>query len=96
MWSIILQGGSGSILGAEKVKSSNGSGSPDPYEVVYVKDNVSVHPTQYASERISGKLRLIKQGASLFMVIILSSIQLFLHLNLWSRCSIKKTGSVLG
>ena len=96
MWSIILQGGSGSIPGAEKVKSSNGSGSPDPYEVVYVKDNVSVHPTQYASERISGKLRLIKQGASLFMVIILSSIQLFLHLNMWSRCSIKKTGSVLG
>lgn len=82
--------------GAEKVKSFNGSGSPDPYEVVYVKDNVSVHPTQYASERISGKLRLIKQGASLFMVIVLSSIQFFLHLNLWSRCSIEKTGSVLG
>lgn len=96
MWSIILQGGSGSIPRAEKVKSFNGSGSPDPYEVVYVKDNVSVHPTQYASERISGKLRLIKQGASLFMVIVLSSIQFFLHLNLWSRCSIEKTGSVLG
>jgi len=61
------QGGSGQVPGAAKVKSFNGSGSPDPYEVVYVKDNVSVHPTQYASERISGKLRLIKQGASLFM-----------------------------
>lgn len=45
-----------------------GSGSPDSYQVVFVKDNVSVHPTQYARERISGRLRLIKQGASLFMV----------------------------
>ena len=45
-----------------------GSGGPDSYQVVFVKDNVSVHPTQNASERISGRLRLIKQGASLFMV----------------------------
>ncbi|KAG9450629.1 hypothetical protein H6P81_010594 [Aristolochia fimbriata] len=36
-------------------------------EVVYVKDNVAIHPTQYASERISGRLRLIKQATSLFM-----------------------------
>ncbi|XXG52174.1 hypothetical protein AAC387_Pa03g0553 [Persea americana] len=36
-------------------------------EVVYQKDNVTIHPTQYASERISGRLRLIKQGSSLFM-----------------------------
>lgn len=45
-----------------------GNGSPDSYKVVFIKDNVSVHPTQNASERISGRLRLIKQGASLFMV----------------------------
>ncbi|KAL9260042.1 TBC1 domain family member 15-like protein [Drosera capensis] len=40
---------------------------PEGAEVVYVKENVSVHPTQYMSERISGRLKLIKQGDSLFM-----------------------------
>ncbi|XP_043700707.1 TBC1 domain family member 15 isoform X2 [Telopea speciosissima] len=40
---------------------------PDGAEVVYSKDNVTIHPTQYASERISGRLRLIKQGSSLFL-----------------------------
>ncbi|KAI8556885.1 hypothetical protein RHMOL_Rhmol05G0290800 [Rhododendron molle] len=40
---------------------------PDGAEVVYWKDNVTIHPTQYASERISGRLKLIKQGPSLFM-----------------------------
>lgn len=42
---------------------------PDGAEVVYWKDNVTIHPTQYASERISGRLKLIKQGPSLFMVL---------------------------
>ncbi|KAJ7539104.1 hypothetical protein O6H91_11G077100 [Diphasiastrum complanatum] len=56
-------------VGAEKgnTKGTVAGSSSDAYEVVYVKDNVSVHPTQYASERISGRLRLIKQGSSLFM-----------------------------
>ncbi|RRT35199.1 hypothetical protein B296_00045747 [Ensete ventricosum] len=36
-------------------------------EVLYLKDNVAIHPTQYASERISGRLRLYKQGSSLFL-----------------------------
>ncbi|XP_077223143.1 rabGAP/TBC domain-containing protein isoform X2 [Tasmannia lanceolata] len=40
---------------------------PNGSEIVYFKDNVAIHPTQYASERISGRLRLIKQGSSLFM-----------------------------
>eukprot|EP00257_Ricinus_communis_P020447 XP_015579677.1 TBC1 domain family member 15 [Ricinus communis] len=35
--------------------------------VVYLKDNVTIHPTQFASERISGRLKLIKQASSLFM-----------------------------
>ncbi|XP_017242711.1 uncharacterized protein LOC108214951 isoform X2 [Daucus carota subsp. sativus] len=35
--------------------------------LVYLKDNVAIHPTQYASERITGRLKLIKQGTSLFM-----------------------------
>lgn len=52
-----------------------GNGSPDSYKVVFIKDNVSVHPTQNASERISGRLRLIKQGASLFMTWIPYTVQ---------------------
>ncbi|KAA0063533.1 TBC1 domain family member 15 [Cucumis melo var. makuwa] len=36
-------------------------------EVVYSKENVTIHPTQFASERISGRLRLIKQGSCLFI-----------------------------
>ena len=41
---------------------------PDGGEVVYMRDNVSIHPTQYLSERISGRLKLIKQGDTLLMV----------------------------
>ncbi|KAF3795830.1 TBC1 domain family member 15 [Nymphaea thermarum] len=42
-------------------------GDPNGAELVYLKDNVTIHPTQYASDRISGRLRLIKRGSSLFM-----------------------------
>lgn len=44
------------------------SSESDGAEVVYMKDNVTIHPTQFASERISGRLKLIKQSSSLFMV----------------------------
>lgn len=37
-------------------------------EIVYLKDNVAIHPTQHAWERIRGRLKLIKQGSSLLMV----------------------------
>lgn len=47
--------------GRSVVSESTGS------EVVYSKDNVTIHPVQYASERISGRLLLVKQGSSLFM-----------------------------
>ncbi|KAF8407144.1 hypothetical protein HHK36_006270 [Tetracentron sinense] len=60
------QQGSRSISGSDSGKRSMSS-EPDGAEVVYLKDNVTIHPTQYASERISGRLRLIKQGSSLFM-----------------------------
>lgn len=50
------------------------SSEPDGAEIVYLKDNVTIHPTQYASERISGRLKLIKQGNSLFMVLLYSLI----------------------
>ncbi|CAI0470000.1 unnamed protein product [Linum tenue] len=36
-------------------------------ELIYSKDNVAIHPTQFASERISGRLKLAKQGHSVFM-----------------------------
>lgn len=59
-----MQGGGSDTV--EKMMVGSGGGL-DSYQVVFVKDNVSVHPTQYARERISGRLRLIKQGPSLFM-----------------------------
>ncbi|KAJ6673241.1 RABGAP/TBC DOMAIN-CONTAINING PROTEIN [Salix viminalis] len=46
---------------------STSSSMPEGAEVVYLKDNVTIHPTQYASEGIGGRLKLIKQGSSLFM-----------------------------
>ncbi|KAL5769038.1 hypothetical protein ACOSP7_015593 [Xanthoceras sorbifolium] len=60
------QQGSSSIMRTDSIKRSSSS-EPDGAEVVYLKDNVSIHPTQFASERISGRLKLIKQGSSLFM-----------------------------
>jgi hypothetical protein len=53
---------------------STSSSVPEGAEIVYLKDNVTIHPTQYASERISGRLKLIKQGSSLFMVYKLGSL----------------------
>nr|XP_018675435.1 PREDICTED: TBC1 domain family member 15 [Musa acuminata subsp. malaccensis] len=55
----------GGIMRTDSGKStaSEAGGS----EVLYLKDNVAIHPTQYASERISGRLRLYKQGSSLFL-----------------------------
>jgi hypothetical protein len=70
-----IQGGSSSSSGSASGKMMVGSGGPDSYQVVFVKDNVSVHPTQNASERISGRLRLIKQGPSLFMTWIPYTVQ---------------------
>ncbi|KAJ9548570.1 hypothetical protein OSB04_021113 [Centaurea solstitialis] len=40
---------------------------PENAEIVYLKDNVTIHPTQYATERISGRLKLLKQDSLLFM-----------------------------
>ncbi|CAM6103717.1 unnamed protein product [Calypogeia fissa] len=66
-----VKGGGRTLSGKEtgaKAGTSGGMETPaEDYEVVYVKDNVSVHPTQHANGRISGRLRLIKQGPSLFM-----------------------------
>ncbi|XP_057550041.1 uncharacterized protein LOC130828204 isoform X2 [Amaranthus tricolor] len=56
------QQGSQSILRSDSGRRSE----PESAELVYLRDNVSIHPTQYSSESISGRLRLIKQGDSLF------------------------------
>ncbi|CAL5397170.1 unnamed protein product [Camellia sinensis] len=59
------QQGSASLTRSDSKRSS--ASEPDGAEIVYLKDNVTIHPTQYASERISGRLKLIKQGSSFFM-----------------------------
>ncbi|KAF4367011.1 hypothetical protein F8388_004359 [Cannabis sativa] len=60
------QQGSASIMRSDSGRQSSSS-EPDGAEVVYSKDNVTIHPSQLASERISGRLKLIKQGSALFM-----------------------------
>ncbi|KAK9947524.1 hypothetical protein M0R45_003144 [Rubus argutus] len=60
------QQGSASMMRSDSGKHSSSS-EHDGAEVVYMKDNVTIHPSMLASERISGRLRLIKQGSSLFM-----------------------------
>ncbi|XVE71486.1 hypothetical protein DITRI_Ditri10aG0154200 [Diplodiscus trichospermus] len=60
------QQGSASMMRCDSGKRSSSS-EPEGAEIVYLKDNVTIHPTQSASERISGRLKLIKQGSSLFM-----------------------------
>ncbi|KAH8966914.1 hypothetical protein BDL97_03G051800 [Sphagnum fallax] len=71
-----VKGGSDTVPGKSKGKGSMSlSGSMDSYQVVYVKENVSVYPTQHARERISGRLRLIKQDPSLFMTWIPYNLQ---------------------
>ena len=59
------------MLRSDGARQSSPRG-PDGAEIVYTKDNVTIHPTQFASERISGRLKLIKQSSTLFMVIISS------------------------
>ncbi|KAG0482552.1 hypothetical protein HPP92_010636 [Vanilla planifolia] len=49
-------------------------GDSNEAEVVYSKENVAVHPSQYASERISGRIHIIKQG-NLFSDRILYTIK---------------------
>ncbi|KAK6156523.1 hypothetical protein DH2020_010771 [Rehmannia glutinosa] len=62
-----IQQGSESMIRSDSRKRSS-SNEPEGAEIVYTKDNVTIHPSQYASERISGRLKLIKQGNSLFML----------------------------
>ncbi|KAK9076740.1 hypothetical protein SSX86_005074 [Deinandra increscens subsp. villosa] len=58
--------GSSSITRSDSSKRSS-STDPEDAEIVYQKDNVAIHPSQSAIEGISGRLKLLKQGSSLFM-----------------------------
>lgn len=49
-----------------KSRRSDGE-SMDDQEVLFIKDNVAVHPTQNAQQRINGRLRILKQGGSVVM-----------------------------
>ncbi|CAH9076174.1 unnamed protein product [Cuscuta epithymum] len=63
-----MQQGSAAMTRNDSSNSRRSTSSEtDGAEIVYLKDNVTIHPTQYASERISGRLKLIKQGNTLFM-----------------------------
>ncbi|KAM3300918.1 TBC1 domain family member 17 isoform X1 [Capsicum chacoense] len=61
-----IQQGSASMT---RSGSSNRSSSSEQVgaEIVYLKDNVAIHPTQHVWERIRGRLKLIKQGGFLLM-----------------------------
>ncbi|KAH1105554.1 hypothetical protein J1N35_009322 [Gossypium stocksii] len=60
------QEGSASMMRCDSSELSTSS-ETEGAGIVYLKDNVAIHPTQYASERISGRLKLIKLGSALFM-----------------------------
>ncbi|KAE9602298.1 putative Rab-GTPase-TBC domain-containing protein [Lupinus albus] len=61
------QQGSASVMVTSDSTKQGSSIDLDAAEIVFLKDNVAIHPTQFASERISGRMKLIKQSSSLFM-----------------------------
>ncbi|KAH0649887.1 hypothetical protein KY284_029799 [Solanum tuberosum] len=61
-----MQQGSASLTRSGN-SNRNSSSEQVGAEIVYLKDNVAIHPTQHAWERIRGRLKLIKQGGSLLM-----------------------------
>ncbi|KAL3825088.1 hypothetical protein ACJIZ3_021117 [Penstemon smallii] len=63
----IQEGSASMMIRNDSNGRRNSMSEPEGAEMVYSKENVAMHPTQYASERISGRLKLFKQGDSLFM-----------------------------
>ncbi|CAL0307111.1 unnamed protein product [Lupinus luteus] len=62
-----LQQGSASVMVSSDSTKQDSFSELDADEIVFLKDNVAIHPTQFASERISGRMKLTKQSSSLFM-----------------------------
>ncbi|WJX90337.1 hypothetical protein P8452_72246 [Trifolium repens] len=58
------QGSASVMLCNDSTKQSSSVSEPEDAEIIYWKDNVAIHPTQFA---ISGRLKLLKQGPALFM-----------------------------
>ncbi|CAH1432813.1 unnamed protein product [Lactuca virosa] len=56
-----------SIMAGNDTSNQNNPIDPENAETVYMKDHVTIHPSQYATVRISGRLKLIKQDSLLFM-----------------------------
>lgn len=74
------------MLCNDSTKESSSASELDGAEIVYWKDNVAIHPTQFA---ISGRLKLIKLGSSLFMVMIDEGGSVFfvcLFVTFWFVC----------
>ncbi|CAN1120625.1 TBC1 domain family member 15 [Linum perenne] len=63
----VQQGSTSIMLTRSESGNRNMPSEPEGSEVIYLKDNVTIHPTQFASERISGRLKLVTHGASVFM-----------------------------
>nr|KAJ0194090.1 hypothetical protein LSAT_V11C800412740 [Lactuca sativa] len=68
--------GSSSVTHSDSSKRSSSS-DPEDATTVYLKDNVTIHPTQYTTKRISGRLKLNKQGSSLYMLFKLTKHSLW-------------------
>ena len=54
------------MMRTDSIKRSS-SNEPDGAEIVYLKDNVAIHPTQFVSERISGRSILCISNCFLFL-----------------------------
>lgn len=63
---VVLLRSSADIMAVQGVNVARKSAGQES-DVIFVKENVSMRPTQDATERISGRFRLLKQGPSLFM-----------------------------
>jgi hypothetical protein len=59
-------------------------------DVVYEKERVTIHPTQYGSGRISGKLRLYLQLESLFLVSLSASFNELLVVGRLVDCDVSR------
>jgi TBC1 domain family member 15 len=52
----------------QRDSADGGSGETARVDVIYEKERVTIHPMQYGSGRISGKLCLFLQQGLLFLV----------------------------
>ncbi|KAL3839387.1 hypothetical protein ACJIZ3_023978 [Penstemon smallii] len=63
----VKQGSASMMILSDSSSRRSSMSESEGAELVYNKDNVTIHPTQYAYDGIVGRLKLIKQGDSLFL-----------------------------